>query len=73
MAAILLHTEAAKAMVKKASEYGEEHKRSVPEMGLALMLAAMTVLSPGMNNVQIEEAYRHIEKLTAPLRKKNAS
>jgi hypothetical protein len=42
-------------------------------MGLALVVAGSSMLSQGMNNVQLEAIYQQVAEVTAPLRKKNAS
>jgi hypothetical protein len=73
MAAIKLDMDATQAMVKSACDYGEKNKILPHEMGLAMVLAGSTLLSRGMNNVQLEEIYRQVSEMTAPLRKSNAS
>lgn len=73
MGAIKLDFEAAKAMLGPALEYGEKNHLLPHEMGVALVVAGTTILSRGMNNVQLEEVFTHVAKLTAELRKPNAS
>lgn len=70
---IRFDTEAAAAMIRAAEAYGREHGRDAMEMGLALMVAAVGVLSVRTNNVQIDEIYAYCAGLSASLRKPNAS
>jgi len=73
MAVIRIHQAACTALLKAAKKYGEENKIDGPEMGVALVLAGITLLSMRINNVQLDEVLKVVVDMTADLRKRNSS
>lgn len=73
MGFIRIDPDAARAMMKVAEAYGAENKRDAMEMGVALLVAGVGLLSVRTNNVQLDEIYEHVAGLASPLRKRNAS
>lgn len=73
MAIIPVHYEAAAAMVKAAEDYGKEHGVSSSiEMGVALVIAGVSLMSPRINDVQLDEILVFVKELTRDLREPNA-
>lgn len=73
MARILVNYSAAVAMTKAAADYGKARDLDGVEMGIALTIAALGLLSVRLTGVQLDEVYAQIKEMTADLRKPQAS
>lgn len=73
MAHIKLDLPAAMSFIQMTHQYAREHSVSVPEAALAMMLAGVTLMSGGMNDLQLDEAYDYVKQLTAERRQPRRS